>query len=43
MKIKVNYDCEEDNAEIMTIEAFVNKFNKEEINSSTDMIELIKE
>lgn len=38
IKIKVLYDCDEENSKVLTIEQFVDKFNKEEINSSTDFI-----
>ena len=42
MKIKVTYNCDGDDTEITTLEAFVNKFNREEINSATDVIDLVE-
>lgn len=43
MKIAVLYDYEENKKEVLSIEEFVKKFNRAEINSATDFIELIKE
>lgn len=43
MKIKVVYNCDSENIEVMSIKTFINKFNNEEINSATDIIELVPE
>ena len=43
MKIKVTYNCDGENTEVMSIETFIDKFNKEEINSATDIIKLVSE
>lgn len=43
MKIKVNYDCNEETTELLSVEQFVSKFNSEEINSATDTLEVVEE
>lgn len=43
MKIKVLFDCSENDYKIYTLEEFVISFNAEEINSATDLIELVEE
>lgn len=40
MKIKVYFNCDKEDVQIYTLEEFVIHFNRQEINSATDLIEL---
>lgn len=41
--IKVLYDCEEDKAEVLTLEQFAEKFNRNEVSAFADLIVIIED
>lgn len=41
--IKILYDCEEDNSEVLTLEQFAKKFNENSVNAFTDFIVIVED